>query len=601
VKGPPSAFEPGADFFIRFVNFRRDGRRIPHGGPPGVIDPVRLREAAIMPQFPNSPTPRLVALSGPSVGRIFELIGDVTVIGRSPDCDLILEPKSVSRRHARIVREEGEYRIHDLESTRGTYVDGRRVTRPIMLRAEAVVQVGEVALRFLPRPIPIQIVGDEHSTIAVAMDLTPPGAPMHAVARPEDKLQALRKIGRDFGGELVIDTLLGRVLESLFEIFPQASTGAVLLQDPAGGLVPGAVRSRAGRAEAVTVSKTILDRVLGSGQAILSQDARRELADVPSVAGRPVRSLMCVPILDLDHRPIGVVQIEADDLREPFEAEDLDLLASVAGQISVAIQNARMHRDLIQQREIERDLIAARHVMQALLPERPGDVPGYAFWCCYEPARHVGGDYLGFIPMGERGGPGRGPARRWAIAVGDVVGKGLAAALVTARLSAEISLFIQDARDPAEVLTRLNRRLSENDVLDMHVTFLLVMLDVETQTLQIANAGHPPPMIRRRGGRVEEIGCETSGLPLSIDPSSVYECTQTRLDPGEFAVFYTDGVTDALNFGNERYGEARLRELLARPHASPREAGEAVVEDVRRHAAGRAQFDDITLVAFGRT
>ncbi|WP_165247978.1 SpoIIE family protein phosphatase [Paludisphaera soli] len=553
-----------------------------------------------MPQHPNFSRPRLVVLSGPTAGRCFELAEDIVLIGRSPDSDLILGPKSVSRRHARIVREGGEFRIHDLESTRGTYVDGRRVTRPATLRDEAVIQIGEVALRFLLRPIPVQIVGDERSTIAAAVDLLRPEEQGHSIARPEEKLRALRKMGRDFGGELVVDTLLGRVLESLFEIFPQASSGAVLLEDSAGGLVPGAVRSRAGRAESVIVSKTILDRVIRSGQAILSRDAHRELADVESVAGRRVRSLMCVPIVDLDHRPMGVVQIEADDRRELFTEEDLDLLASVAGQISVAIQNAQMHLDLIQQRELERDLVAARHVMQALLPERPGDVAGYAFWDCYEPARHVGGDYLGFIPMCECEAPAGSTPRRWAIAVGDVVGKGLGAALLTARLSAEVSLFLQDARDPAEVLTRLNRRLSENDLLDMYVTFLLVILDVEAHTLRVVNAGHPAPLIRRRGGRVEELGCEVSGLPLAIDRSTFYESAETRLEPGEFVIMYTDGVSDAMNCGNERYGEARLRELLAHPRAFPREAGEAVLEDVRRHAAGRAQFDDLTLVVFGR-
>ena len=151
---------------------------------------------------------------------------------------------------------------------------------------------------------------------------------------------------------------------------------------------------------------------------------------------------------------------------------------------------------MLKQNELERELQFARQVMQALLPERPASVPGYEFWDCYEPARHVGGDYYGFIPLHETRGTDSGPVRRWAIAVGDVVGKGLPAALLTAKLSAEIRLFLQGETDPARVVTRLNDQLCENGVLDMYITFLLAMLDITNHRLQIVNAGHPCPLIR---------------------------------------------------------------------------------------------------------
>ena len=136
---------------------------------------------------------------------------------------------------------------------------------------------------------------------------------------------------------------------------------------------------------------------------------------------------------------------------------------------------------------------------------------GYEFWDYYEPARHVGGDYYGFIPLFDPQDTRRVDARRWAIAVGDVVGKGLPAALLTARLSAEIRLFLQGETDPARVVTRLNLQLTENGVLDMYITFLLAMLDVSSHRLMIVNAGHPYPLIRRKDGRLEEFAPEASG------------------------------------------------------------------------------------------
>lgn len=552
-----------------------------------------------MSQAPIS-IPVLQVLTGASAGRLFRLTAESTVIGRSLDCDLILDPKTVSRRHAEIARRHDGFWIRDLESTRGTFLDGQRTSRPTLLRNEARIQLGEVALKFLSRAVHIHDDEEESSTVFKVVDLLAAEASDAAIARPEAKLRALQKISREFGGELHLDLLLGRVLDSLFDIFPQASGGFVLLENAVRELLPEAVKSRTGEGGDVAVSKTVLHRVMKDRQAILSKNTREDMGEVASLAEGRVRSLMCVPILDAGRRPVGVVQIHADEGRGRFGEEDLDLLAAVASQISVAVQNAQMHRDLLQQREFERELQFARQVMQALLPERPQWVPGYEFWDCYEPARHVGGDYYGFIPMFGSEAARKHPPRRWAIAVGDVVGKGLPAALLTARLSAEISLFLQDAHDPAEVVTRLNRRLTENGVLDMFITFLLVMLDVDSHELHIVNAGHPAPLIRRRDGSVEEVGREASGLPLAIAGDSVYEASRTRLERGEFVVLYTDGVTDAMNRSNDRYSDARFRELLARLYASPREAGEAVVHDVRRHASGRSQFDDVTLVAFGR-
>jgi serine phosphatase RsbU (regulator of sigma subunit) len=545
--------------------------------------------------------PILQVTVGPNAGRVFKLDREHTLIGRNQDCDIVLEPKSVSRRHAEVVRRNGDFLIRDLESTRGTFVDGERLSSPVVLRHGASLVVGDVTLRYHSQAIQIQSGEDDQSTVFAAIDLAGRNDRAVPVVKPEEKLRALQQLSQVFAGALVLNELLDRVLGTLFDIFPRASGGFVLLVDAANGtLTPEVVKSRSGPASEVTISKTILERVLDGGQAILSKNVPAEFADSESVSESHVRSLMCVPILDQKQRPVGVLQIDSDHDRGSFNEEDLDLLAAVASQISVAVQNAQLHRDLLKQREIERELQFARQVMQALLPERPKSVRGYEFWDCYEPARHVGGDYFGFIPMYGPADDRDAPPRRWAIAIGDVVGKGLPAALLTARLSAEISLFLQGEADPAVVVTKLNRRLDEHGVLDMYITFLLVLLDVESHSLQIVNAGHPLPLIRRADGTLLEVGREHSGLPLAIDGNSVYNAYRTTLGPGDCVALYTDGVTDALGPDNSRYSEARLRDFLADTPGTPRQVGEGVVEEVRKHVAGRSQFDDITLVVFGR-
>ena len=133
----------------------------------------------------------------------------------------------------------------------------------------------------------------------------------------------------------------------------------------------------------------------------------------------------------------------------------------------------------------------------------------------------------------------------------------------------------------------------------MFITFLLVVLDIPSHTIRVVNAGHPCPLIRRRDGSLEEFGKDDSGLPLAIEPDWVYSVVETMLEPGDVVILYTDGVTDAMNKENERFGDAKIRKLLAGATAGPTEAGEMIVGHVHHHASSGNQFDDITLVAFG--
>src|SRR5262249_10932795 len=155
---------------------------------------------------------------------------------------------------------------------------------------------------------------------------------------PEAKLRALRLISQELGGTLVLHELLDRIFNSLFEIFPRAERGFVLVREPGSEtLMPAALRSRTGTPSEVSISKTVLSRVLGDGHAILSKDLPREFPDSESVSDSQIRSLMCAPLLDQERKPVGVMQIDTRDGRGRFDQDDLDLLVAVASQISIAV------------------------------------------------------------------------------------------------------------------------------------------------------------------------------------------------------------------------------------------------------------------------
>jgi serine phosphatase RsbU (regulator of sigma subunit) len=177
----------------------------------------------------------------------------------------------------------------------------------------------------------------------------------------------------------------------------------------------------------------------------------------------------------------------------------------------------------------------------------------------------------------------------------------LPAALLTARISAEVRLLLRVEPEPARVVGLLNRSLCENEAAGKFVTFLLIVLDERRHRLAIVNAGHMGPMIRRADGRIEVIGEDRSGTPLGVVDDQDYEGMTTRIDPGDVVVLYTDGVTEAMSPGGEQFGMRRLERCLAAVPPGASSIGQAILSAVRAHTADRDQFDDITLLCLGRS
>lgn len=549
-------------------------------------------------------TPTLLMLHGETPGRVFELDRDVTTIGRDPACDIVLARKFVSRRHARIVRGPGGYLLEDLESNCGTQVEGRAVGRPTPLQDGDYIRIGNYTLIFNESSFVVMDDSGTGSTILGVLDLSGAGDQRSRTARPEEQLRNVLEISRSLCEKLHLDEVLDKTLEVLFRIFPQADRGFVLLRDVGGvEATPRAIRFRSGQPECLSIGMSVLDRVLKEGKALLCSDAAGEPWPAPAAKARdlPSRMAMCVPLLDPRGQPGGVLQLDTRPGRGKFTEEDLNLLAAVASPVGVAVENARLHAALIHRTQIEQESQDAREVQLALLPARRPELPGYAFWDFYEPAHFVGGDYFDYIPLPPAESAPGVPATRWAVALGDVEGKGMPAALLMARLSAQVRLLTPTQLDPARIVERLNHDLCHAGIGDRFITFLLVLVDGESHRITVVSAGHMGPMIRRADGRIEVVGESSGGQPLGITADQVYLTTSTPIGPGDLALLYTDGLVDALDTSGVGFGLDRLKQALAESPRPSVEAGEAIIRAVDRHAVGSPQSDDITLLCFGRT
>jgi sigma-B regulation protein RsbU (phosphoserine phosphatase) len=186
--------------------------------------------------------------------------------------------------------------------------------------------------------------------------------------------------------------------------------------------------------------------------------------------------------------------------------------------------------------------------------------------------------------------------------VGDVLGNGVAAALLMARFSGHTRNFMLAGYSPTAAAELLNGLLFESGIDETFMTLSLSVLDFTTRTLSLISAGHPPVTIRRANGTVDEIGKELAGFPLGIVPEAEFEQTEVSLDFGDVVAAFSDGVTDARNQRDELYDSRENRRLLrkiAETRGGPNAVGRAILEDIRDFTRGRLPVDDITLLCFG--
>lgn len=556
---------------------------------------------------------RLVLLQD-GQARTFELGDSEVFIGRLPECEVQLVSNMVSRKHARVFRQGSEFFVEDLGSGNGTFVNGQKIAQTHRLRTNDRLKFGPVLVRFEsdgeevdPSPSvsrvlqaagnisSVQIQEDQERPSSLILGSIDGKAGFSLDVRPQEKLKAVLEISRALAGTLEIEKLLPRILDSLFQIFPAADRGCILLKDPRTmEMVPRAMKHRReGDDASVKLSRTIVNSVLNQKKAILSADAASDsrFDASESISALTIRSMMCVPMLDLQGEPVGIIHIDTQNPLTQFRSDDLDIMMTVAGQAAISYETAKLLASYVQKQKQDNEMNIARNVQHALLPETLPEVTGYQFFASYDSAQAVGGDYYDIISAND--------GRIW-LAFGDVAGKGVPASLVMSRMSSIVRSVSEFVTDASEAVSRINDHMCARAVEGRFVTFVLVILDLNQHKMSIVNAGHMPPMIRKPDGSIEEIGEASVGVPIGVIEGFPFDTVEYSIGPGETIVIYTDGVSEAMNPRNELYGMDRLRDFVKNGPIPPSDLGVAIREDVRKFANGREQNDDITLMVFGR-
>jgi serine phosphatase RsbU (regulator of sigma subunit) len=387
---------------------------------------------------------------------------------------------------------------------------------------------------------------------------------------------------------------------------PRGSAGILVVDDAPANLqvLAGMLKDRGYKARPVPSGKLAL------------QAARRDPPDLilldinmPDMNGYEVceqlkadDQLKGIPVIFISALTDQLDKVKAfaiggvDYLTKPFQMEELHARVEThlkLRRLQLDLEDYSRHLELARTR-LKHDLDLAREVQRGFLPLVLPEVPGYEFFAYYESAYEIGGDYYDFIPL---------PRQRVAVVLGDVAGKGVAAALLMAKLSADARFCMLTEPDPAAALTKLNALMTQSSIADWFVTLVAVVLDPESHTVTLVNAGHPSPLLYHRATRTvgEAMNLDVAGLPLGVQSGFTYASCQVGLEPGDCILAFTDGVTEAMDVNNVQLQTKGVYAAVQGQAYSPRALGERVVQVAKRFAAGRTQHDDIALVGFGRT
>ncbi|MGA3236063.1 MAG: SpoIIE family protein phosphatase [Bryobacteraceae bacterium] len=287
---------------------------------------------------------------------------------------------------------------------------------------------------------------------------------------------------------------------------------------------------------------------------------------------------------------LGFISLGPKKSEEPYSASDTSLLRTVAAQTGMALENSRLSEaiasEMAQRELLSREIEIAREVQQRLFPQTMPEVPALQYAGHCRPARGVGGDYYDFLALtgGSLG-----------IAIGDVSGKGIPAALLMASLQASVrGQSLTRGKDVAGLMANVNRLVFDASQSNRYATFFYAQFEPATRKLVYTNGGHNPPVVLRGA---DAIPLEVGGTPVGLFRETSYEQAEMQLEPGDLLIFFTDGISEAENAANDEWGEdALISTVRACGGLLPAEIIARIMQAADDFAAGAPQHDDMTLV-----
>jgi phosphoserine phosphatase RsbU/P len=573
-----------------------------------------------------------------------------TSIGRSSRNDICISDPFASRLHAEVRCDGDNFFLTDMGSANGTFCNGDRVLGTIPLHMEDTIQIGETRITLAEDPpfsASKEILLSDHALYTEA-EFTFAGrrsaeifsvieevasnqkmlntggnvntgdnrispktmfTSLNQEAEEADSQRSLLAIVSRVGVTLLSDTsldeTLNRVMDLVFDAVP-IERGFLFLYEGKIRRTPKyhqrhnsgeALTCKVGRSntknltiEEVPISRSISDKVLNERTSILTSDAMQDprFQEMQSLATK-MRSIMAVP-LAINDEVLGMIYVD-NPYTNRFSQDNLLVITAIASVAAIKIENARLLEERIEKKRMEEELKVASEIQLRLQPVAPPRVNGYELIGISFPCREIGGDYYDFIPR-KKG--------RLLLALGDVSGKGIGAALLMSSLHAAFHAQVQNDFGPAEIVEQINNYIVASSPENKFLTLFCAELDPPTGRLTYCNAGHNAPILISHNGEASFL--ETGGLPLGITTDIGYDQSDLILQLGDVLTIYSDGITESVNQNDEEFGEKRLIEVIQRfHHRTASQIRDRIDEAVTQFAGNTPVADDTTIMIVKRS
>jgi sigma-B regulation protein RsbU (phosphoserine phosphatase) len=519
-----------------------------------------------------------------SGGRDVPIIRSPFTIGRKEGNTLQLTNTEVSRSHAEILLTDTGYLLRDLGSRLGTFVNDRQIGERVLTHGDRI-QLG----RSGGAQLVFRLGEEPHATTSEALSTTV--GEIRVVAALLEGLRAL-------GPGRALDDVLALVLDSAIAV-SGAERGAIMLAAPGGGLEFNLARRRGKTAAPrFDVSRKISNDAYATGQIQVVTDLQKpsEAEEHPDTVRLGIRHVLCAPLhlvrfadaadSSAQNRRLGVLYLDSSEPGTFVPGAVRQALETLAAEAAVAIENARLYREAAEHARTLEEIRIAAGIQALLLPRASIRRSFVEAGAASLPCRMIGGDFFDYADLEDQ---------RFAFTVGDVAGKGPAAALLCALVQGMFSFAGPVSADPAAVVVRINETLCRRGIESRFATLFYGMLDPRGR-LVYCNAGHNPPFVVGRSG-VRRI--EATGPIVGLLPDARFDSGTVCLAGGDLMLVFSDGVSEALSHDEEQFGDDRILALLqsaraASPEVDPPGLVETLIAAVRRFTMGAPQSDDIT-------
>ncbi len=514
-------------------------------------------------------------------------------IGRAPENHLTIRDSRVSRIHAQIALDNGEYYLEDMGSRHGLWMNGAKLQGRVALKGSERIEFGVPDGYHL-----VFATGSEE--LQKLISRPSPGDTGRAGANLE-KLRAVLEVGRSLQSAFSIGDVLNTVVDAALSV-TGAERGFLLLFNKQRELEVQSARAAGGKdlpADDLRVPRRIIQRALDSRKDLFSMSFHPEdgvdagntvnMLDLRSVACVPLvrvnlRGLSDTQAINLTRNTEGVLYMDSRVHVVDLAGGNRELLQTLAIEASTVLENARLLEEERQKRKMDEELDLARRIQQSLLPKALPENSWLQVRGASVASHQVGGDYFDVVKLSED---------KFTAVVADVSGKGVGSALLAsflqgAFLSMSCTTYLPD------IISRINDFLCVRSEGGKYATVFYSTLDKQGNLVYI-NAGHCAPYLLRRDGTIETL--ETTSMPVGLVPEIPFIVETRQLHSGDRLVLYTDGVTEAENEGKEFYGRHRLKEVLAAGAVLDCEAlYRSIQQSLADFTQGAEQSDDVTLL-----